>query len=162
MATQLPVPIEFTLPEQWRPADPDQVDAADAAFVALRPEPVSDFVANITISGELDASAKPLTAFADESLERLREKAPDVTLTKRTEVGSEQAPGLTQVTALTTDVNGTPRSLVQIHVFLAMPDGDDPAKRAIIELVLTSAEDEVAAVVGDFRDFVGSVAPHAG
>lgn len=153
MATQVPVPIEFQLPEQWRPTDPDEVGAPTAAYVALRPEPAGEFVANITITGQLDTDARPLIAYADESLERLRERAPDVTLAKRADVGSEQAPGLTQVATLTTDVNGVPRSVVQIQVFLAISG-------AVIELVLTSAVEEIDQVAGDFRDFVSSVAPH--
>lgn len=162
MASELPVPIEFRLPEAWRPAEPDVVGAPTAAYVALRPEPAGEFVANVTVSGELDTADRSLVGYADESLERLRRTAPDVQLTMRSEVGSEHVPGLTQIVTLSTDVHGTQRDIVQVHVFLSLPDSQQPERRAIIELVLSSVPEEVDQVVGDFRDFVGSVAPHHG
>lgn len=152
MSNELPVPIQFRLPEAWRPAEPAEVGAPTAAYVALRPEPAGDFVANITVSGEQAAEDRTLADYADESLQRLRQSAPDAQLTKRSEVGSEHAPGLTQIVTLSTDVAGARRDVMQIHVFLSVPD-------AVIELVLTSAQEEIDEVVADFRDFVGSVAP---
>lgn len=156
MPSELPVPIEFQLPEQWRPASPEEVGAPTAAYVALRPEPAGDFVANITISGELHDDGKPLAAIADESLNRLRETAPDARVTRRADVGSERAPGLTQVAMLSTQVGGTSRELVQIHVFLDLAG----ERRAIVELVLTAGREEFDEVVTDFRQFITTVGPH--
>ncbi|WP_409469332.1 hypothetical protein [Streptomyces sp. HC307] len=39
MPTALPVPIQFELPEGWRPAPPDEAGAPRAAFVARHPHP---------------------------------------------------------------------------------------------------------------------------
>ena len=36
MVATIPVPIQFSLPEGWRSVPPDEVNAAEAAFVALR------------------------------------------------------------------------------------------------------------------------------
>jgi hypothetical protein len=161
VTSALPVPIEFELPERWRPAEPDGVGAPSAAYVALRPEPAGDFVANITVSGEQLGTGRTVTAYADEALQRLRETAPDAELTKRTEAGSQTAPGLTQVVSLTTDVNGHPRRVLQVQVFLAVPDPQDAERQAVIELVLSAVPEEIDQVVGDFRTFVDSVSPHA-
>lgn len=154
MPSELPIPIQFELPEQWQAAEPDAVGAPDAAYVALRPEPTGDFVANITVSGELDGGGRPLSAIADESLQRLQEREPDALVLQRTEFGSAQAPGLTQVAALTTDVQGTRRELLQVHVFLSVPD-----RQAVIELVLTSPPGELDELLGDFQALIASVEP---
>ncbi|MFZ3494765.1 hypothetical protein ACODT5_16355 [Streptomyces sp. 5.8] len=68
MPTTLPVPIEFRLPESWRPAPPDEVAAAGMAFVALHPEPDAGFTANITVDGDFRPDAATLDDIADESV----------------------------------------------------------------------------------------------
>lgn len=37
MPAELPVPIEFRLPEGWLPAKPNEVDAEGVAFAAVHP-----------------------------------------------------------------------------------------------------------------------------
>lgn len=159
MATTLPVPIEFRLPDGWKAAPPDEVGAPGAAFVALHPASRDNFMANITIAGKLRPDEAPLTEIADESVDRLRQATTAVQVTNRAEVGSPAAPGLAQVLNMTADINGIERSLIQSQVYLSMLDVDDPRKRAVIELALTATPDQLRSVLDDFRDFVRTVRP---
>lgn len=159
MAATLPVRINFRLPDGWQPAPPDQVGAPGAAFVAVHPGSRDNFTANITISGELRPDAASLAQIADESVERLQRTALTVRVADRTQIGSPEAPGLTQVLRLSADVNGRLRELVQAQVYLSMRDIDDPRRRAVVQLVLTSTTGQFDSVVGDFQQFVRTVRP---
>jgi hypothetical protein len=173
VATTLPTPIEFRLPEGWRPAPPDEVGAPSVAFVALHPHPDHGFTANITIDGELDTAGTdvPLTELADASIRTLRVGGADVTLADRSDVGAGDAPGLTQTLTLRATVNGEPRELVQAQVYLAMldtgpgaapdtdPDTAAPGRRAVVRLVLTASAGQFQAVLPDFQWFVWTVRP---
>ncbi|MER7566092.1 hypothetical protein ABTZ93_24450 [Streptomyces sp. NPDC097941] len=159
MATTLPVPIEFELPDGWRAAPPDKVDAPGAAFVALYAQPDADFTANITIDGDYRPDSATLPEIADGSVERLRETGASVVLTDRREMGSAEAPGLLQKLAVATRVGGTPREVVQTQVYLSLLDRADPHNRVVIRLVLTSTALQHPVVLGDFEDFVRTVRP---
>ncbi|MGK3937498.1 hypothetical protein ABK046_03585 [Streptomyces caeruleatus] len=159
MATTLPVPIEFELPDGWRAASPDEAGAPGAAFVALAPQPDAGFTANITIDGEYRTDSTSLPELADGSVERLRETGASVVLTDRREMGSPEAPGLLQKLALSTIVGGTHRDIVQTQVYLALLDVAVPYQRAVIRLVLTCTANQHAMVLGEFEDFVRTVRP---
>jgi hypothetical protein len=154
VATTLPAPIEFRLPEGWRPAPPDEVGAPGAAFVGLHPDPDNGFTANITVDGE----GYPEPA----SLPELRETGADVSLADRSEVGSADAPGLTQTLSVRAAVNGAPRDLVQSQVYLSMVDTQDHGRGVVIRLVLTASAEQYAAVLPDFQYFVWTVRPDTG
>ncbi|MGH3494251.1 MAG: hypothetical protein ACRDRL_20240, partial [Sciscionella sp.] len=96
MASTLPVPIEFSLPQGWQAAPPDEVGAAEAAFVALHPASSKGFTANITISGEVRSDGASLVQVADEAVGRLQRNFGEVALGTRKEAGSGENPGLTQ------------------------------------------------------------------
>jgi hypothetical protein len=163
VATTLPTPIEFRLPEGWRPAPPDEVGVPGVAFVALHPHPDAGFTANITIDGEVDtASLASLASLADASIDTLREGGADVTLADRSEVGAGDAPGLTQTLTLRAEVNGEPRELVQSQVYLSMLDAAAPEHRAVVRLVLTASAAQFQAVLPDFQWFVWTVRPDTG
>lgn len=156
MATTLPTPIQFRLPEDWRPAPPDEVGAPGAAFVALIPHPDQGFTANVTIDGEYRPDSAALASMADHSVESLRVAAGSVTVLDRAEVGSAQAPALTQTLRV---VDQDERQLVQAQVYLSLLDTEDPAKRAVIRLVLTATDAQARAVLPDFQWFVSTVRP---
>jgi hypothetical protein len=163
MVTQLPVRIEFTLPEGWNAAPPDEVGAPGSAFVALHPasrdhEPAS-FTANITIAGQLRDPALTMEALADESVRRLEENAGTVHVRRRAEVGSADAPGITQTLDILATVQDTALPLVQSQVLVSMTDVDDPAKRVVLELVLTCTPAQLDTVIDDFQQFVRTVRP---
>lgn len=159
MAGTLPVRINFHLPDGWQAAPPDEVGAPGAAFVALHPASGGDFTANITISGEMRPDLTPLNDIADESVGRMRRTMSQVDVAERREIGTEDAPGLTQMLRLAADINGTVRQLVQAQVYLAMYDTEDPRIRAVVHLVLTATVDQFPTVVGDFQQFVATVRP---
>jgi hypothetical protein len=158
MATTLPVQIEFSLPDGWLAAPPDEVGAPTAAFVALSPEPGDGFRANITIAGHEHNGTKSLSAMAEESVQRLSQGGP-VRVGQRAPVGGWEAPGLTQTLHLSTTLQGHPIELTQAQVYLDMADVTDPSKRAVIELALTSRTSQFDGVIDEFREFVASVAP---
>ncbi|MER5763890.1 hypothetical protein [Streptomyces sp. NPDC002082] len=159
MPTTLPVPIEFALPESWRPAPLDEVAAAGVAFVALHPEPDAGFTANITVDGDFRPDAATLDDIADESVERLREAAESVVLAARRATGTADAPGLAQRLSFSALIDGTPRDLVQSHVYLTVLDLADRRRRAVILLVLTATAHQHDHVLGDFQDFLRTVRP---
>lgn len=159
MATELPVPIEFRLPEGWKPAVPDDVGAPGAAFVALHPGPDDGFTANITIDGEPDAEETSLEQRADRSLAALRGAGMTVEMVNRERIGSPAAPGLTQVLTLSGPVNGVVRELVQSQVYLSLVDSRDSRAQAMIHLALTSTAAQFEQVLPDFQYFVWTVRP---
>lgn len=163
MATTLPVPIEFELPEGWIAAPPDEVGAPGAAFVALHPDPrPTGFTANITIGGEFRPDRASLADIADESVQRLAESATAAMLASRNEFGDPDAPGLTQLVRIRDRIDGTDWSLAQCQVYFSMSDVDDERKRVILQLALTATEEQLDGVIRDFQWFVSTVRPESG
>ncbi|MFE3587275.1 hypothetical protein ACFXOY_07090 [Streptomyces niveus] len=162
MASTLPVPIEFRLPEGWLPADPGSGDVQGVAFAAVHPHPDDGFTANLTIGGEYRPDAATLAEIADESAARLRDVAESVEVSNRREVGPGDAPALTQWLTFSAVAGGARRDLVQSQVFLSMPDIEDPHKRAVIRLTLTATAAQHSEVLPDFQDFVRTVRPDTG
>ncbi|MEU9146409.1 hypothetical protein [Streptomyces sp. NPDC048349] len=162
MSTTLPVPIEFRLPEGWRPAPPDAVNAPGVAFVALHPHPDAGFTANITIDGEFLPQEASLEGLADAAVQNLHEVAESVAVVHRREIGTSDAPGLTQRLTFSAVAGGARRDLVQSHVYLAMVDAGDPHRRAVIKMVLTATAAQHDSVLGDFQEFLRTVRPETG
>ncbi|WP_217239996.1 hypothetical protein [Streptomyces sp. AC555_RSS877] len=162
MPTTLPMPIEFRLPEGWRPARPQGFETENVAFAALHPQPDTGFAANITIDGEIPPDADTLGNLANESVDRLRQVADSVVVAHRREVGSADAPALTQRLTFSTVIDGVRRDLVQSQVYLSLSDIEDSHKRAVIRLSLTATAAQHDAVLGDFQDFVRTVRPDTG
>ncbi|GGO34791.1 hypothetical protein [Streptomyces lasiicapitis] len=162
MAATLPVPMEGRLPEGWHPASPGQVGAPDVAFVALRPPPDAGFTSNITVDGEYRPDGATLAEIADESVRSMCEVADSVTVDERHEVGSADAPALTQVLSFSAVTDGVRRDLAQTQIYLAMLDINDPSERAVIRLTLTTTTAQHSSVLGDFQQFIRSVRPDTG
>jgi hypothetical protein len=97
-----------------------------------------------------------MTEIADESVRRLEEVAGAVRVRDRVEVGSPDAPGITQVLDIGVGVS---QHLVQCQVYVSMHDERDPSKRAVIELVLTCTPEQLDDVFADFQNFVRTVRP---
>ncbi len=158
MASSMPVPIEFELPDGWEPTRPETVGAPEAAFVALHvPSEGPGFTTNITVDGERRSDAAGLHEIAEESVRRLHQVSQSVFVSRRSDFGSSDAPGLNQLLHVSTVVEGQARKLVQSQVYLLMPDVFDPRERAIVRLVLTVDGKLYDSVVGDFQKFIGSV-----
>lgn len=159
MSTELPVRIEFALPDGWRAAPPDEVGAPGAAFVALHPGSADGFTANITIAGQWRDPAVSMAEIAEESVHRLEQAGVEVVVRDRREVGAGASPGLTQLLGLATTVAGRRLDLLQCQGYVSMSDVADPSARAVIELVLTSTPDQLDTVIDDYQEFVRSVRP---
>ncbi|MGW6903663.1 hypothetical protein [Streptomyces sp. NPDC054940] len=159
MATTLPVKIEFSLPEGWQPASPDELGAPEVAFVALHPGSRDGFTANITIAGKIREDLADLVTLAEESVQRLSQAATTVRVAKRNQVGTPEAPALTQTLRLSSRLRGLPVELVQSQVYVTMQDVRDPAKRAVLEFSLTAKLSQLDAVQDDFKEFVRSIRP---
>jgi len=161
VAATIPVPIEFSLPEGWRSAPPDEVGTPGAAFVALHPGTIQNgFTANITITGELRGQDEPLTAIGNEAVARLEASgARDVKLGRRNEVGSAENPGLTQAVKLNIDLKGRPQDIIQFQVFLGMRDQRNPDLRAVLHVVLSALPEQFEQVIGDFQKFLSTIKP---
>ncbi|GAB3563946.1 hypothetical protein GCM10027445_06970 [Amycolatopsis endophytica] len=159
MVAALPVPIQFSLPEGWQSVPPHEVNADEAAFVALRPPARKGFTPNITISGSLHPSDVELTQLADAAFERLRRGAPDAQLGRRKEAGSATGPGLTQAVRLSLLLDGEPRQVVQLQVFLGIRDTRNASRYAVLQLVLSALAEQFDEVVGDFQKFLSTIRP---
>ncbi|MBB4908804.1 hypothetical protein [Actinophytocola algeriensis] len=158
MATQLPVRIEFRLPDGWQAAPPDEVGAPGAAFVALHRGSVDHgFTANITVAGQIREPNLSLDAIGDESVRRLTDAMDSVSLRERAHAGSAAAPAMTQLLDVTTTANERTLRLVQNQVYLSVRDVDEPAVHAVLEFTLTCTPAQVATVVDDFRTFVAGI-----
>ncbi|GGW09902.1 hypothetical protein ABZ771_12025 [Streptomyces globisporus] len=158
MPATLPVPIAFHLPEGWEPAAPEEGDAPGVAFAAVLPQS-EGFTSNITVDGMYLSDGATLADIADASVERLREMAGSVMLADRREVGSAEAPALTQRLTFSGSAGGLRHDLVQSQVYLGLVDVTDPSRRAVVRLALTADADRHDDVVGDFQEFVRSVRP---
>ncbi|TCP57066.1 hypothetical protein EV191_1011018 [Tamaricihabitans halophyticus] len=160
MATTIPIPVNFRLPDGWQATDPDSVGAAGAAFVALHPESrTDDFTANITINGEYRPDPATLHEIADESVNRLTQVSSQVAVSNRTEVGSPEAPGLTQTLRINAELRGSMRELLQSQVLLAIKDIHSPDRRVVLELGFTATPTQAQQLIEDFQTFVSSVQP---
>ncbi|MHA6798016.1 hypothetical protein [Bounagaea algeriensis] len=159
MAEAMPVSLEFHLPEGWKPARPDAVGAPGAAFVALHAASEGPgFTTNITMD-EQQRDDATLAEVADESLTSLHRSSQRVSLSHRSEFGSEDAPGLTQILRVAAQVEGETLELVQCQVYLLMRDVHDRHRQAVVRLVLTATSGVFDTVLPDFQEFVGSVRP---
>ncbi|MET0236676.1 MAG: hypothetical protein ABW224_18650 [Kibdelosporangium sp.] len=158
MATTIPVPIMFSLPDGWISAPPDEVGSPSAAFVALRPPARNGFTPNITISGEIRGDL-PLSRIADEAVANLRRQVGAVKLGRRSEVGSPDNPGLTQAVRMRLTLDGRPQDVAQLQVFLSMQDVSDSRRQAVLHIVLSATPDRFEQVIGEFQQFVSTIRP---
>ncbi|TWP52135.1 hypothetical protein FKR81_11170 [Lentzea tibetensis] len=162
MATTIPVPIEFSLPEGWLSAPPDEVGAPEAAFVALHPSTGNGFTANITIAGEVRTDDASLPQIADEAVEKLERAAGQVQVGRRNEVGTPENPGFTQAVRTRITLHGKQVDVVQLQVFLGMADQLDSHRRAVLHIALTATPEQFEQVIGDFQKFLKTIKPEQG
>ncbi|MFE1788465.1 hypothetical protein ACFW7J_08710 [Streptomyces sp. NPDC059525] len=158
MATDLPVPVAFTLPAGWLPtAAPPGV-----AHAAVLPQRDAGFAANITVDGGFLREEVTVTELADASVERIREFAGPVVVTHRGEFGPVDAPALAQRIIFSVPQGGARRDFVQSQVYLFLPDEHHPRKRALVRLALTATVTQYGEVLADFQNFVRTVRTRTG
>ena len=144
-------PIEFTIPPGWR-TPVDGTSSALGTVVAGRPEHDAVIVAD----GGLRPDKASLAEIAEETVTAIRESGTVVEVLHREELGTAASPGFAQI-LLARDAAET----VQCQTFIAMLDLDDSSERAVLRLVLVTPKEHVAALVGDFQQFLSIVRPPA-
>lgn len=159
MATELPVRINFQLPDGWHAAPPDEVGAPGVAFVAIHPASHKGFTANLTVAGQIREPELPMHAIADESLHRVQQSLPHAAVLQRDQIGTDSTPGIVQKLELVTTVENESLTLLQCQVYVSMHDVNDPSTRAVVELALTCTPNQLDDVFDDFQTFVQSIRP---
>lgn len=155
--SQSVLPMTFRLPgPQWRQVDPASVGVQGAAFFAARSVPAGEYTPTISVSGGPRQDAAPLSVVADEALTLFRAQAEDVELVSRTDSGSEEVPGLTQLMGGEVTVDGRRYDLRQGQAMMRIADVEDPSAVVIVIYTLTSTYAQFESVVPEFQQFVAS------
>jgi hypothetical protein len=162
MTSTIPTPIEFALPAGWIATPPDDVGAAGAAFVALRPDAqTGGFIPNITMAGECRSENVSFGDLADQSIAALDDTCAAAALSTRTEIADDgtAAAGLTQLVRIRLEVHGVELDVAQCQVYLALDDIEEDGRHVVLRFSLTATADQISEVVGDFQQFLASVHP---
>lgn len=156
--TTLPVPIRFELPgPEWEAVPPESRGVTNAAFLAVRRDTDDDYEPTITISGDWRNDPATLEDIADESLVLARSQATDVELLKRREMGTEHAPGITQLIGATITMNGRTFDLRQAQALTGLVDVEDPTKRVVVIYTFTCTYRQFDTYGREFQDFMRTV-----
>ncbi|WP_197320993.1 hypothetical protein [Saccharomonospora sp. NB11] len=157
--TALPVPIRCTLPDGWLSVPPKEVNADNAAFVAVHPGLSKGFTPSITMTGHVRAHDAPLQQVAEESLAELRAGATEVRVGERSEVGTVDNPGFAQAVRLVVPYGGKPLHLVQRQAFFSMNYPPDPGSTAVLQVVLSALPDQFVRLLDEFHEFLTTIRP---
>lgn len=141
------LPLAFDIPEGWTAVEPGD---SGAVFVAVHPAPGEDFTPNITVSVQQRPDSASIVDIADEAVERLGRALAGLDVVSRREIGTEDAPGVTQLLRLRT---GEGTELMQTQVHLTVPGPE----RVVLELACTASPEAARRLSGSFQRFVGSV-----
>lgn len=161
--SDFPVPLAFRLPgDRWAPVPPASLDVANAHFLAVRRGTAGGYTPTISISGDYRQDGSALPTVADESLVALGLEASGVVLLERREVGSEEAPGISQLLGGTISVEDRDLDVRQCQVLLDLRDAEEPRRRAVAVLTMTCLREQLAPLLEEFQRFVASVRPAAG
>jgi hypothetical protein len=146
------VPLGFTVPEGWSPADPATVGEPGAAFAAVlrSGEPVPP---NIVLSVWRRADGPTVDDLADEAVGRAALDAEELRVRNRVDLGGSHAPGVTQTLEVRTREG---RELARTQVQLAIPLADSPEDVLAVELACTCPPERTAEVAPAFQEFVAS------
>lgn len=157
--TRIDIPLGFDVPDGWTPMDPATAGSPGVVFLAVRSAAAgSVFTPNITIVLDRRPEGVDLTEVADDSVERLSAVMDRLAVLDRKAVGDRTTPGITQVIRMRTTPGESDQSieLVQTQVHLAIPLGDTPADRIVVELACTATPEQAPEAVPDFQRLVAS------
>lgn len=149
----IPVPLSFELPEGWRPI-PTQTDNV---FAAIHPSSANGFTANLAVSEQDRTDSATLPDIADESVHRLEAVGHNVSVQHRSQFGSPNAPGLTQIINLSKNS----LELAQCQFLMSLTDPNNPARRVVVEIALTATTAQLPDLVDDFEKFVSTIRPES-
>lgn len=158
--SDLPVPIEFSLPDGWESIDPTTLDTPGVAFVAVKRDSSARFTSNLTIYGEVRDNDTTLTEIADEASTDGSGQlggAPEVVHRKKEGEGLVAA--ITQVVEFPAPEGSGVERLHQTQTLVQFPDSHGPNRRGIIMFAATAAPDDPSAmdVLGRVIDTLGEV-----
>ncbi|WP_203337479.1 hypothetical protein [Nocardioides limicola] len=157
---QLPVPLEFRLPnEHWEPMVPETLGVEYAAFLAVRRNLDPAYSPTITISGDYRLDEATLSDIADEAVAKYQGQVDQLRLLQRQDIGSAEAPGISQLIGMSAPIDGTHFDLRQGQILMALIDQDDPTKRVVLIYTLSCTADQLAQMSGEFQEFLASTRP---
>lgn len=157
---KLPVDLELQLPgPDWKPVEPESFGVQNAALLLVRHNLSETYAPTISISGDVRSDPATMAEIADESLALLRAQARHVELLQRDEVGTPEAPAITQVVEVITEVNEENMNLRQGQVLTGLIDTNDPDKRVVLIYTLTCTSDQFPQMAQEFQTFMGTVRP---
>jgi hypothetical protein len=160
MSATLPLPVQFELPgPEWSPTDPAAYGIENAAFVAARTPVSPGYAPTLVISGDNRYDEASLREIAEESAALLGVETPHLRVLHREEVGSAEAPAITQLIGAGIEVDGERLDLVQLQVLTALLDVDDPRKRVVVIYKVTCLAADWGRVGREFQDFMRTVRP---
>lgn len=148
MMTRIGVPVGFDVPDGWTAVAPGQ---DGLAFALVKDSMKPGFRPNMTIGITRRDDDIDIAAAARESVRGLAESY-SVSIVDKQDIGGGRAPGVAQVLRLRTKDD----ELVQSQVHLAMPLGNAPRERLVVELACTCLPDQIPDVIPDFQRLVAS------
>jgi hypothetical protein len=153
---RIDVPLGFDVPDDWEPVDPTSAGVPGLVFVAVRRGVPANagFTPNITMGVTRRTDDVTVTELADEAIGRLAATGIELSMLERDLLAEQSAPCVTQLLRLRTDA--APGVVVQSQVHLLIPLGDTPTDRLAVEMACSCKPDQLAAVTGDFQQFVAS------
>lgn len=138
--------LAFELSGEWTPVPPGYFTGLGTVLAAQHGPSRTDFTANIVVTvvpGDLRVAEADWLAQLAESYEA-------VSLLRRNEFGTREAPGCARVVRLR--ASGT--DVVQTQVLLELATTAGPV---VARIALTCTPDQLDEVLPDFEDFVGSI-----
>ncbi len=154
----LPLPVRFELPStDWEAVLPESLGVENAAFLAVRRNLPDDYSPTISISGGRRDDSATLEEIGDESLLLLRAQATEVELLKRTSMGTELAPAVTQLFGAVAATGGRRYDLRQAEVVAGFVDVDDHTRRVVIIYTFTCTYAQFDTIGREFQEFMATV-----
>jgi hypothetical protein len=147
--------FRFRLPAGWeaRPGTAEPVPGVDlAALYAIADQ---GFTPNITVAVQPVADAAGVEQVADQTVAHLRRSHPDLTVVRRTPLGSAQAPGVGQEVRFASDLGNGPVDLTQVQVVLAA--GPVDSGQLVFKAAFTASERQAPSLLPAFQQFVASL-----
>lgn len=149
------LPDALTLPDGWRTVPLELIgDAPGIELVAAHETPDAGFTANITVGVQDSAGPGYVEALGDAAVRRIEATEQDVTVRRREVLAEEPTPALVQEVVLTTDLGGTPVTLVQTQAFLAATDPERPGQALVRTVTCTATAGQAEALAEDVAALV--------
>lgn len=154
MTLTFPIPIEFSLPnEYWRPI----ACGADVVASAIRVGADDHYFPTLTVRGGFRLDSAGVEEIADEAVRELESDGAKVRVLKRMAVGTAGWPAVVQLIELFVTINGESRELSRIHALESVSDVEDPEKRVIVSFSMTCGADQLEYAGPEFHEFMQSV-----